>query len=136
MKRAMWSVDPSAGVKYIAARKKDGQEVLFTSDPKTADTAPLLDHLREQFGTDWFSIEEAEKTTLLDTSFLHDGHLKNRTLLPARKAELIEVGDSDRRGDHQFFYPWFKGRELQNGTRRNFPFRQRSLRCWKLRWKA
>jgi len=98
MKRAMWSVDPSKGVKYIAARKKDGQEVLFTSDPKTADTGPLLDHLRERFGTDWFTIEEAEQTTLLDTSFLHDGHLKNRTLLPARKDGLIDVDNSGRRG--------------------------------------
>lgn len=91
MKRAMWSVDPSQGVKYIAARKKDGQEVLFTPDPKAVDTGPLLDHLRERFGTDWFTIEEAEQTTLRDTPLLHDGHLKNRTLSPARKDELIEV---------------------------------------------
>lgn len=89
MKRAMWSVDPSEGVKYVAARGRDGQEVLFTAD--AVDTAPLLDHLREKFGTDWFTIEAAERTTLVDTNFLHDGHLKSKTLSPARKADLIEV---------------------------------------------
>lgn len=99
MKRAMWSVDPSEGVRYIAARKQDGQEVLFTSDPKAVDTAPLLEHLRERFGTEWFTIEEAEQTTLVDTPFLHDGHLKNKTLSPARKKELIDVQNpAGRRG--------------------------------------
>jgi three-Cys-motif partner protein len=88
MKRAMWNVDPVQGVKYVAARKKDGQEVLFTSQ---IDTGPLLEHLRERFGADWFTIEQAEKETLVNTTFLHDGHLKKKTLAPARKAELIEV---------------------------------------------
>jgi three-Cys-motif partner protein len=93
MKRAMWKVDPVEGVKYVAARKKDGQEVLFTSDPAAVDTGPLLEHLRERFGTDWFTIEEAEQETLLSTPFLHDGHLKMKTLTPARKEEAIEVAN-------------------------------------------
>lgn len=85
MKRAMWKVDPVEGVRYVAARKKDGQEVLFTSDSGAVDTSPLLEHLRERFGTAWFTIEQAEQETLLNTPFLHDGHLKKKTLAPARK---------------------------------------------------
>lgn len=91
MKRAMWKVDPVEGVKYVAARKKDGQEVLFTPDSGAVDTSPLLEHLRERFGTAWFTIEEAEQETLLNTPFLHDGHLKKKTLAPARKEGVIEV---------------------------------------------
>jgi three-Cys-motif partner protein len=91
MKRAMWSVDPTEGMRFVAARKKDGQEVLFTPDANAVDTGPLLEHLRERFGTDWFTIEQAEHETLVNTPYLHDGHLKRKTLAPARKAEEIEV---------------------------------------------
>lgn len=93
MKRAMWSVDPVEGIRYVAARKDNGQEVLFTSDKAAVDTTPLLSHLREKFGTDWFTIEEAEAATLLETQYLHDGHLKQKTLAPARKAAVIEVAN-------------------------------------------
>lgn len=67
IKDAMWSVDPVAGIRYIATRTDDGQEVLFTPDPDSVDTSALLTHLRDKFGTDWFTIEQAQQATLLET---------------------------------------------------------------------
>jgi three-Cys-motif partner protein len=91
MKRAMWSVDPAEGVRFVAAHKPSGQEVLFTPDSGAVDTGPLLNHLREKFGNEWFTIEKAEEATLLETPFLHDGHLKRKTLTPAKKAGEVKV---------------------------------------------
>ncbi len=87
MKRAMWSVDPEAGTRYIA-RTLSGQEVLFQP---AVNTASLLAELRNAFGNRWFSVAEAEDVTLLQTPFLHDSHLKRLTLRPAEKADELEV---------------------------------------------
>lgn len=91
MKDAMWSVDPIEGTRYIATRTDEGQEVLFQSE---VDTRALFEHLRSKFGDDWFSIEEAEKATLLETPYRVSGHLKGKTLAPAEKAGEIEVDRS------------------------------------------
>jgi three-Cys-motif partner protein len=99
IKDAMWSVDPAEGTRYIATRTADGQEVLFTSDDSAVNTGPLLEHLRGKFGTEWFTIEEAEEATLFETPF-RKGHLKRKTLAPAEKAGKIEVDRSD--GQKQF----------------------------------
>ena len=96
----MWSVDPVEGTRYIATRTDDGQEVLFTPNADTVDTSPLLEHLRDKFGSEWFTIEEAQRATLLETPFRVSGHLKGRTLGPAEKAEKIEV---DRSGGQRQF---------------------------------
>ena len=96
----MWSVDSIAGTRYIATRDEEGQEVLFGADDAELNTAPLLAHLRQKFGVEWFSIEEAERATLLETPYKHKGHLKRKTLAPAEKAEKIEV---DRSGGQQQF---------------------------------
>jgi hypothetical protein len=83
----MWSVDPIAGTRYVG-QTETGQEVLFQS---SVDTAPLLNALRSAFGSEWFTVKEASRTTLLRTPFLHSSHLKRLTLVPAERAGLIEV---------------------------------------------
>ena len=101
MKDAMWSVDLFEGARYIATRTNDGQEILFTSDADAVDTGPLLTHLREKFGTEWFTIEEAQEATLFETPF-RVGHLKRKTLAPAEKNDELEI---DRSGGQQQFAP-------------------------------
>jgi hypothetical protein len=81
MKDAMWSVDPREGRKYVA-RTNSGQEVLFSSE-EDLDTDPLIAELRIEFAGDWFTIEQAERVTLL--SPFKRTHLKKKTL---KRAEL------------------------------------------------
>lgn len=95
MKDAMWSVDPVEGTRYIAKRTDDDQEVLFSPE---GDTGPLLAHLREKFGHGWFTIEEAQETTLFETPY-RKSHLKRKTLAPA-EGVAIEV---DRSGGQKQF---------------------------------
>lgn len=94
-KDAMWKVDPIAGASYVASTES-GQEVLFTPDA-TVDTAPLLAELRSRFGTEWFTIEQAERCTRIDTPF-RIGHLKRKTLEPAERAGELEVHRAGRTG--------------------------------------
>ncbi len=94
MKDAMWSVDFVKGTRYIATRTAQGQEVLFTPDPDAVDTSPLLSHLREKFGTEWFTIEEADES-VLETVF-RVAHLRRKTLAPAERDGKIEVDRSGR----------------------------------------
>lgn len=94
-KDAMWKVDPIAGASY-SATTESGQEVLFTADD-VVDTTPLLLELRSKFGTDWFTIDQAERCTLINTPY-RIGHLRQRTLQPAEKAGKLEVQRTGRRG--------------------------------------
>lgn len=87
-KDAMWTVDPVAGTSYMATTQS-GQEVLFALGDML-DTAPLLAELRAKFGTEWFTIEQAERCTLIDTPF-RKGHLRQRTLQPAERRSLLQV---------------------------------------------
>ena len=87
MKTAMWSVDPGEGASFRDPSVK-GQQLLFTPTP---DFGILLAMLREQYGTRPFSIEDAERFVLLETSFMHDAHLKQKTLAPAERDGLLEV---------------------------------------------
>ena len=87
IKQAMWSVDPVAGTRYVA-RTEIGQEVLFQS---SVDTEPLINALRAAFGSEWFTVKEASRVTLLRTPFLHGSHLKRLTLVPIERSGLIEV---------------------------------------------
>jgi hypothetical protein len=50
----------------------------------------LLRELRAKFGDSWFTIEQAEECTLIDTPF-RKGHLRRRTLQPAERDGVIEV---------------------------------------------
>ena len=90
MKRAMWSVDPGEGASFRDPVVK-GQQLLFTSEP---DLSVLLAALRDHFGAAEFSIEEAERFVLLETSFMHDAHLKQKTLAPAERDGQLEVRSS------------------------------------------
>ncbi len=91
MKNAMWAVDPVEGRKYIG-RTESGQEVLFEPE-EDLDTRPLLNQLRIDFGTDWFTIEQAEAVTL--RSPYKASHLKKRTLKWAEQdLDELEVSRS------------------------------------------
>lgn len=94
-KDAMWSVDPVAGTRFVATTK-DGQELLFGASAEL-DTKPLLDQLRTRFGTDWFTVEDAEDCCLLDTPY-KKGHLRQKTLAPARKRGELEVHPDSAKG--------------------------------------
>lgn len=87
-KDAMWNVDPVTGTAYTATTES-GQEVLF-SPADTIDTAPLLSELRSRFGTEWFSIDQAERCTVVDTPF-RKAHLRRLSLQPAEQAGALEV---------------------------------------------
>lgn len=97
MLRAMWSVDPERGTRYIARTPSD-QETLF--EP-SADLTPLLAELRSAFGNDWFTIEQAKEVTRR-SGFLADGHLKKLTLLPAEKAGHLQVERPPNRRPNAF----------------------------------
>jgi len=92
-KDAMWKVDPMAGTSYTATTES-GQEVLFGPED-TIDTAPLLAELRSQFGTGWFTIDQADRCTLVDTPF-RKAHLRTLTLRPAEQEGKLEVQRSGR----------------------------------------
>jgi len=72
MKDAMWKVDPEAGQAFRDSTLAD-HPVLFEQE---ADLARLQDMLREEFVSRWFTIEQAEQFTLLETAFRDNGHLK------------------------------------------------------------
>jgi len=92
MKNAMWAVDPVEGRRFVA-KTESGQEVLFTPE-EDLDTSPLLNQLRAEFGHGWFTIEQAQRVTLL--SPYKASHLKKPTLKWAEH-ELAEL-EVDRSG--------------------------------------
>lgn len=94
-KDAMWKVDPVGGTSYRATTES-GQEVLFAAG-EFVNTAPLLTELRAKFGTEWFTIEQAEECTLLDTPF-RVGQLRRDTLAPAERAGELTVDRPGRSG--------------------------------------
>lgn len=95
MKTAMWKLDPIAGQRFKDSTAPQ-ESVLFEQEP---DLTPLLRVLEAEFGDGVFAIEEAEDFTLFETPFLHDSHLKRKTLAPAeRDGRLVPVDPpADRR---------------------------------------
>jgi len=91
MKEAMWRADPLGGERY---RDTTDELVLFEPEP---DTSQLLNALKAHFGARPFSIEEAERFTLLSTAYLPRAHLKARTLAPAERADRLEVLSARKR---------------------------------------
>lgn len=87
MKDAMWRVDPRGGTQFRDSTTVD-HPVLFEQKP---DLSRLLELLRERFGKQWFTIEEAETFTLRSAPFRDNGHLKTPTLRPAEKRGELEV---------------------------------------------
>lgn len=103
MKEAMWRADPLAGERYT-----DTTDELVLFEPE-ADTGPLLRALRAHLGTEAFTIEQAERFTLLHTPYLPASHLKTRTLAPAERAGHIEALSERKRA-----------RTYPSGTRMRF----------------
>jgi three-Cys-motif partner protein len=91
MKEAMWSLDPLTG-QHFGDSTESGQLVLFQLE---VDTAPLLAALKANFGPREFSIEDAEKFTLVDTVYAAT-HLRTRTLAPAERRGELEATTARR----------------------------------------
>jgi three-Cys-motif partner protein len=93
IKEAYWTVDPVNGQGFAAPRAQAPGQGAFVfeeeSSPPRANTLPLLDLLRETFGHDTFTVEQAMRTT--QRSRFLDTHLKTMTLAPAEKAGTLIV---------------------------------------------
>jgi three-Cys-motif partner protein len=92
IKEGFWAVDPTNGRGYAAPRATiPGQQSLdFPEAGRPApNTAPLLEGLRDHFGSRTFSVEDAMAYT--ERSRFLDSHLKQRTLAPAEKRGLLAV---------------------------------------------
>lgn len=87
MKDAMWRVDRLGGQTF--------RDTTLAEHPVLFDEAPAYQELermlRERFGDAWFTIDQAEAFTLLETPFRDNGHLKTPTLKPAEKRGALEV---------------------------------------------
>jgi three-Cys-motif partner protein len=100
MKRAMWKVDPVGGRAYEQSTARAvGQGELFPIEDVTVlppeESLPFL--LREHFGSEPFTIEQAEYYTLTETRYLDEGHLRKLALIPLQVAEHLQVTQSTRR---------------------------------------
>ena len=92
IKEGFWAVDPVHGREYQAPKPAaPGQQQLDVVEPEAPkpDTAPLLKLLRDEFGSDAFTVEQAMALTA-ESDFL-DTHLKRLTLAPAEKAGTLAV---------------------------------------------
>jgi hypothetical protein len=98
MKEAMWKADPLFGEAY-RDMTDPSQPVLFEPRP---DTGPLALHLKETFGERVFTIEDAEHTTLVDTAFLPNAHLKTMTLKPLELAGYLRDDPASRNSPATF----------------------------------
>ena len=110
MKESMWSVDPHGGQRFQDSTDS-GQLVLL--EEASLDTQPLRQALRRHFGTDPFTVEDAELFALEDTAYL-PSHLRTRTFKPAEEAGDLKPVDPapDRR---RWTYP--KGKTTLRFTR-------------------
>jgi three-Cys-motif partner protein len=86
MKQVMWAVDPIAGQKFKDSTRRNAA-VLFEPEP---DLEPLRKALRKRFGKDPFSIEDAERFTLVETPYLPK-HVKKPILKPLESADELEI---------------------------------------------
>jgi len=87
VKDAMWTVDPVGGVSFRDSTLAD-HPVLFEEHPDYGELERLL---RERFNGNWFTIEDAQRFTLLETPFRDNAHLKTPTLKPAEERGGLEV---------------------------------------------
>lgn len=86
MKKAIWKIVPDGSFDFRG--HDQNQMVLFKQD---ADTAPLAEQLRRQFGSTPTSIEEIERFIKGDETLFHSSHLKTKTLQPLERAGKIVV---------------------------------------------
>lgn len=88
MKDAMWSVDPAEGDCFRDSTAK-GLMPLFEPEP---DLAPLAAALEHEFRGRDFTIEEAERFTLVETPY-RTAHLRRKTLAPLEKDGKLKAVD-------------------------------------------
>jgi hypothetical protein len=105
MKRAQWKVDPVGGRAYEqSAARASGQGELFpleqVAELPLEESLPVL--LHRHFGTQSFTIEQAELYTLTQTRYLDEGHLRKLALIPLQEAGQLEVVNSTRRRPTEF----------------------------------
>lgn len=92
IKEGFWAADPINGRSFATRpAPPPGQQALeFDASLKpSSDTAPLLELLRDTFGSRSFTVEEAQDVTRR-SRFL-ESHLKRMTLAPAEAAGQIKV---------------------------------------------
>jgi three-Cys-motif partner protein len=92
IKEGFWTVDPRNGQGFAAPRPVPaGQQTLALEGPDAPgpDTAPLSEMLRQQFGSEPFTVEEAVEFTRT-TRFL-TAHLRRLTLVPLEKSGALRV---------------------------------------------
>jgi three-Cys-motif partner protein len=92
IKEGFWAVDGVNGHGYRAPKPAaSGQQQLdfVEPEPPKPNTGPLLELLRQKFGTEPFRVEQAMELTA-ESRFL-DTHLKRSTLAPAEKAGTLRV---------------------------------------------
>ena len=86
MKDAMWRVDPTGGERF-----RDTTLATRCCSRRSRRLTSLEQMLRERFGGAWFTIEQAERFTLIETPFRDNGHLERPTLAPAERLGASEV---------------------------------------------
>jgi three-Cys-motif partner protein len=92
IKEGFWAVDPLNGQGFAAPRStRAGQEAFAFEEtaPSGPNTRPLLEVLRQRFGSEAFTIEDAIEVTRR-SRFL-DRHLKRMTLAEAETAGELQV---------------------------------------------
>lgn len=87
MKDAMWKVDPAGGISFRDSTVAE-HPVLFEAKPNFKELEQML---RDYFGREWFTIEQAERFTLIETPFRDNAHVKTPTLKPAEKRGDLDV---------------------------------------------
>ena len=98
MKDAMWGIDPEGGQRF-ADSTSHGQQTLFEPKP---DLKPLRKAMIDHFGDETFSIEDAQRFTLIDTPY-RPAHVKTLTLkvLEDRgQLQIVRAKDGRRRGTY------------------------------------
>jgi three-Cys-motif partner protein len=91
IKEGFWAVDPRSGEGFVTSRPAPtGQQTLGFEEPEQSpDTRPLLQALREHFGRESFTVEQALSFT--QRTRFRQTHLKRLTLAPAERAGDLEV---------------------------------------------
>ena len=94
MKTAMWKVDPERGSRF--SDQDEGKLTLFGSEP---DLGVLRRLLLDQFGGRSVTIDQVEESVAVETDYLHDSHLKRKTLVPMETAgEIVSVEGRKKSG--------------------------------------
>lgn len=85
MKQSIWEVDPTGSYSFRGVYP--GQMTMnMASEPQGLEY-----DLRQEFGHEWVTVEQAEEFVQSDKTRFHSGHLRSQTLRPLEKAGVIVV---------------------------------------------